>query len=237
MSLEGRVAVITGATGALGVAISHSLADQGVNLALLDRESERLATLSKELSLPDDHLFTRTLDLLDPVETNSAAAAVMKKYGRVDILLHLIGGWTGGKTLLEAPSADLAFMLNQHVWPSFNVIQAFVPHLVSNGWGRVIMISSPYASRPVAKGGPYAVAKSGQEAMLLVLSQELKGTRVTANLLLARTIDSKREKVSMPTPENSTWTSPEELVAAILFLLGDPAGTVNGARIPLYGSY
>ncbi len=69
------------------------------------------------------------------------------------------------------------------------------------------------------------------------LSQELKGTGVTANLLQAKTIDMKREKVSAPTADNSTWTTPEELTAAILYLLSDEAGTVNGAKIPLFGSY
>ena len=127
-------------------------------------------------------------------------------------------------------------MLNQHIWTSFNVIQAFVPLLVKNGWGRIVMISSPFASRPVAKGGPYAIGKAGQEALLLTLSQELKGTGVTANLLQAKTIDTKREKVSTPSAENSSWTTPEELTASILYLLSDEAATVNGAKIPLYGS-
>ena len=69
---------------------------------------------------------------------------------------------------------------------------------MSNGWGRVVMITSPYAARPNAKGGPYAVGKAGQEALMQTLSQELKGTGVTANLLQAKTIDAKRKKVSGP---------------------------------------
>ena len=71
---------------------------------------------------------------------------------------------------------------------------------------------------------------------MLTLSQELKGTGVTANLLQAKTIDTKREKVSTPSAENSSWTTPEELTASILYLLSDEATTVNGAKIPLYGS-
>ena len=99
------------------------------------------------------------------------------------------------------------------------------------------MITSPFATRPNAKGGPYAVGKSGQEALLLTLSQELKGTGVTANLLQARTIDVKREKVSVPAHDNASWTTPEELAAGVIFLLSDEAGTINGAKIPLFGSY
>jgi NAD(P)-dependent dehydrogenase (short-subunit alcohol dehydrogenase family) len=113
-------------------------------------------------------------------------------------------------------------------------VRAFVPHLLAGGWGRVIMIGSPLAARPNARGGPYAIGKAGQEALMLALAQELRGTGVTANLLQARTIDAKREKLSAPTAANASWTTPEELLAAVLFLLSEEAGTISGARIPLF---
>jgi NAD(P)-dependent dehydrogenase (short-subunit alcohol dehydrogenase family) len=162
---------------------------------------------------------------------------VAAKFARVDALLHVVGGWTGGKTLLEADPADVRDMLEQHVWTSFHAVRAFLPYLLSNGWGRVIMISSPFASRPSAKGGPYAIGKAGQEALMLTLSQELRGTGVTANLLLARSIDARREKLSAPSPANAAWTTPEELSAAVLYLLSEQAGTVNGAKLPMFGAY
>ena len=236
MSLENRVAVVTGATGALGSTVTRQLAGRGANLALLDIDPARLDPLAKSLALPESRLLARTADLLDPVQTKEAAEAVAAKFGKIDILLHLVGGWTGGKTLLEAAAGDLEFMLKQHVWTTFNVLQAFVPYLVQNGWGRIVMITSPYAARPNAKGGPYAAGKAGQEALMLTLSQELKGTGVTANLLQAKTIDAKREKVAKPTPDNASWTTPEELTAALLFLLSDEAATINGAKIPMFGS-
>jgi len=128
-------------------------------------------------------------------------------------------------------------MLDQHVWTSFHAVRAFLPHLLANGWGRVIMISSPFAARPNAKGGPYAIGKAGQEALMLTLSQELRGTGVTANLLLARSIDTKREKLSAPTAANAAWTTPEELSAAVLYLLSEEAAAINGAKIPMFGAY
>jgi NAD(P)-dependent dehydrogenase (short-subunit alcohol dehydrogenase family) len=237
MTLENRVAVVTGATGGLGSVVTKELAARSVKLALLDINPVKLETLVNDLNLTEERLLTRTVNLLDAAEAKSAAEAVTAKFGQVDILLHVVGGWTGGKTLIEAPADDLAFMLNQHVWTTFHVTRAFVPYLVKNGWGRIVMISSPYAARPNAKGGPYAVGKSGQEALMLTLSQELKGTGVTANLLLAKTIDAKHEKLSNPTTENIVWTTPEELTSAILYLLSDEAGMVNGAKIPVYGSY
>ena len=237
MSLENRVAVITGATGGLGSTLACELAARGANLALLAMDPARLEKQVQTLDLPPARIFTQTVDLLDPAGTKSAASAILAKYGHIDILLHAVGGWTGGKTLIDAPVDDLEFMLNQHVWTTFNVIQAFVPALIKNGWGRVAMITSPFAARPNARGGPYAVGKAGQEALMQTLSQELVGTGVTANLLQAKTIDAQRKKVSAPSPDNASWTTPEELTAAILFLLSEEAGTVNGAKIPLFGSF
>ncbi len=237
MSLENRLAVITGATGGLGSTLAHELASHGANLALLDIDSARLEALYNSLSLPASRIFTQAVDLLDLSATKAVASAVLTKFFRIDILLHVVGGWTGGKTLVEAPDSDLTFMLNQHVWTTFNVIQSFVPALIRNGWGRVAMITSPYAARPNANGGPYAVGKAGQEALMQTLSQEMIGTGVTANLLQAKTIDVQRKKVSSPSADNASWTTPEELTAAVLYLLSDAAGTVNGAKIPLFGSF
>jgi len=237
MALENRTAVITGATGGLGTTLTRDLSPLKLNLALLDMDADKLDALTKIIGLPESRVLTRTVNLLNAAETRSAAEAVAAKFGRVDILLHVVGGWTGGKTLLEAPRSDLEFMLNQHVWSSFNVTQAFVPHLIKNRWGRIIMVTSPFASRPNAKGGPYAIGKAGQEALLLTLSQELKGTGVTANMLQARSIDVRREKVSAPTVDNATWTTPEEISAAVQYLLSDAASTVNGAKIPMHGNY
>ena len=237
MTTSQRVAVITGATGGLGSTVTRTLAKAGYGLALVDIDPARLEALRAELNLPAERLLTLQVDLLKPEETRRAAETAAAHFGHIDILLHLVGGWTGGKSLQEAPAEDLGFMLNQHVWSSFYTVQAVVPYLVKNKWGRVVMITSPYATRPSAKGGPYAIGKAGQETLMLTLAQELKGSGVTANLLQAKSIDAKREKVQSPSPENANWTTPEELTAAILYLLSDEAGTVNGAKIPLYGSY
>ena len=229
MNLKDRTVVISGAAGALGMVLATELAAQGASLALLGRSVDKLEAVAASLALPQERVLIRSADLSKPEQAVAAAAAVAARFGRVDALLHLVGGWTGGKTLLEAAAAELSLMLEQHVWTSFHTVRAFLPHLLANGWGRVLMISSPFAARPNAKGGPYAIGKAGQEALLLALSQELRGTGVTANLLLAKAIAVESEKASA--------TAPKELAAAVLYLLSEEAGVINGARIPMYGGY
>lgn len=237
MVLNDRIVMITGATGGLGSVLFRDLAALGASFALVDIDSNRLEKLVREIDLPSSRYLLHTVDLLDPEATRKAVEEITTHFGRIDILLHVVGGWTGGKSLIEAPRTDLEFMINQHIWTSFNVIQAVVPGMLPRGWGRIIMITSPYAARPHPRGGPYAIGKAGQESLMLTLAQELKGTGVTANLLQAKTIDVRREKVSTPSPDNASWTTPEELSAAVQYLLTDPAAALNGARIPMYGSY
>jgi NAD(P)-dependent dehydrogenase (short-subunit alcohol dehydrogenase family) len=234
MTLNGRTVVIAGATGPLGARLAADLAGQGANLALIGHDQEKLSNQVSELHLPGRQVLPITADLLDAAQASSAAETTRAHFDHIDALLHIVGGWTGGKLLAEVPAADLELMLNQHVWTTFHAVQAFAPHLLANGWGRVVMISSPFAQRPNAKGGPYAIGKAAQEALALTLAQELK-PHVTVNLLLAKTIDVKGEKLTAPAPSNASWTTLDEISAAVQYLLSDEAGNVTGARLPLFG--
>ena len=235
MTLENRTVVITGASGALGTTLARSVAAAGASLALLERREAKLASLVAALGLSADRVLSHVVDLSELAATGAAAEAVAGRFGRVDALLHLVGGWTGGKTLVQTEPADLDNMLNQHVRTTFNALRAFTPHLLRNGWGRIVIVSTPLAARPNAKNSVYAAAKAGQEALMVTLAQELKGTGVTANVLQVMAIDAKREKISAPSAGNASWSTPEELSAVIMFLLSDAAAMVNGARLPVVG--
>ncbi|MBI4789793.1 MAG: SDR family NAD(P)-dependent oxidoreductase [Chloroflexi bacterium] len=236
MGLENRVAVVTGATGNLGRVVAKHFAEQGARLALFGTNAEKLENLAHELNLSADRVLSHVVDLRNTEATKAAAITVMAKFGRVDILLNLVGGWTGGKSIGEFVASEVDKMLQQHLWTTFHLAQAFVPHLVANRWGRVIVVSSPTATHPPAHASPYAIAKAAQEALMLTLAQELKNSGVTANILQVKTIDAQHERNRERTPKNASWTTPEEIAATILYLCSDEAQVVNGARIPLYGA-
>jgi NAD(P)-dependent dehydrogenase (short-subunit alcohol dehydrogenase family) len=237
VNMEGRVVVITGATGGLGRVVAQRMAGLGTRLVLISTSEERLMDLGQGLDLPEECLLIHRANLIDGEATAAAAQAVLAKFSRVDVLIHLAGGWVGGKSVVQAEAGNVRAMLDQHVWTTFNVAQAFVPHLLTNGWGRLIAVSTPFALRPAANGGPYALAKAAQEALMLTLAQELKNTGVTANLLVVRMVDVNHERERQPTPQNASWVTPEEMVETILYLCSDEARRVNGARIPMYGGY
>lgn len=236
LELNERVVVITGATGGLGHVVARRLAKTGARLALVGSSAEKLAALEIELDLPQDRRLSIAENLSQPAAASKVMDAVLDKFSRADVLLHFVGGWIGGKPVPKVAAEDVSAMLHQHVWTTFYLAQVFVPHLVANGWGRMIVVSSPSVATPPANGAPYTIGKSAQEALMLTLAEELKGTGVTANILRVRSIDVKHERDNQPSPKTASWTTPEEISAAILYLCSDEAGMVNGARIPLYGS-
>lgn len=235
MNMADRVVIITGATGGLGRVVARRLAAEGAGLALFSTNLANLEALAGELQLPGERRLLHAVDLRDPAATRAAVRAVLNHFGRADILLHLVGGWAGGTPVTEVAVDTVADMLQQHLWTSLHLMQALVPHLLQNGWGRLIAVSSPFATRPQAGGAAYAVGKAAQEALFLSLAEEVKDTGVTANLLLVRTIDAQHERDRERTAKNAAWTTPEEITAAILYLCSDEARAVNGARLPLYG--
>jgi NAD(P)-dependent dehydrogenase (short-subunit alcohol dehydrogenase family) len=236
MGLENRVAVITGATGRLGRVVAGQMAQAGGRLALFSTNPSRLDNLTAELNLPSDHLFSAALDFRDPGAAQKAWELTRDKFGHADILLNFIGGWTGGKTVVAFEPGQYEAMLQQHLWTTLYLSQAFIPGFIAQGWGRLVVISSPSAALPAVKSAPYAIAKAAQETLILALAQELKGSGVTANVLRVSTIDAEHARLNQPLPANASWTTPEEIAEAILYLCSEEAGMSNGARIPLYGS-
>jgi len=222
-----RTVVITGATGALGRKTAHEFAAGGHSLALLDNDQTKLDSLVKELNLPEDRLFASVVDLRDGKAVHDSAEAVSNKFGSVHALIHLVGGWTGGKTIPETSEDDLTSMLNQHVWTTFHLFQAFSSKLAASEWGRVITISPSTVANPPAKRGVYTATKAAQETLVLTLAQELKDDGVTANIIQVRAIDVDASR-------KGDGTTPDVIIAAIQYLFSEQAGKVNGARIPLY---
>jgi len=220
-----RVFVITGATGATGKAAARAFAERGASLVLIGTDQSKLDTLARDLNLPSARILTLTADLRNADAVHSAAEAVTAKFGGVDGLIHLVGGWAGGRTIAETPVSDFESMLGQHAWTTFYLFKEFSPLLAKNKWGRVIIVSAPTAVTQSGKTSAYTAAKAAQENLVLNLAAELKESNVTANIIQVKSIDVNRE---------GKGTTPNEIIASMIYLCSDEASKVTGARIPLF---
>ncbi|HSL76714.1 MAG TPA: SDR family oxidoreductase, partial [Candidatus Limnocylindrales bacterium] len=188
---------------------------------------------AREAGLQDGRWTPVVADLRDRASARRALADAEARLGPIDVVLHLVGGYAGGTPIAELDPADVAGMLEQHLWTTLHVTQAVVPGMVERGWGRVMAVSAPVAAEPTAKSAPYAIAKSSEEALLRTLARETANTGVTVNLVVVKAIDLKGVRLS--DPKKTSWTSPDEIVAVLRFLASDDAATITGARIPLFG--
>ena len=223
--MSNKVVLIAGAGGPLGTKTAHAFAARGHSLVLLHHNQSKLDSLARDLDLPAERLLTSVVNLRDGDAVRAAAEAVSVKFGAVHALIHLVGGWIGGKPIPEATTHDMDSMLGQHVWTTFHLFQAFTPHLVKSQAGRVMVVSASTVPKPPGKSGVYTAAKAAQENLVLTLAAELKDKAVTANIIQVRAIDAEN---------TGKGTTPDEIVAAMLYLFSDEASKVNGARIPLY---
>jgi len=231
MPINDRVVIITGAAGSLGPTVCKEFAAAGASLVLAGSQIEPLNELAATLGLPDSRILTHAANLIEAAAVKGFAEAVKAKFGRADVVLHLVGGYKAGTPILDLDLADLSSMVDQHLWTTVHVARAFVPLMLTNAWGRVVVVSTPLAQAPGAKQAPYAVGKAAQDIFIATLAQELKGTGVTANALQIKSIEVKPPDPGKP----RAGSTPAEITAALLWLCSDEAGPTNGARVPVFG--
>ena len=228
---ERRVGMVTGATGGLGRVLVPDLATDGWDLALVGSSAERLGALRDDLGLPPERVEPIVADLRQQPGAVAAVEAAYERFGRVDALAHLVGGWTGGMHVGRSPDDPYRDMIDQHFWTSLNVVRELTPRMVDAGFGRIAAVSSPMAAEPDAGMSAYGVGKAAQETLFAALAQEVAGTGVTVNVVRVRAIDTSAGEGGS---DKAYATTPAEISAALRYLFSDAARVVNGQRIGLH---
>lgn len=230
--MENNVVVITGAFGGLGPSVIAAFARAGAQLALADRDLQRSATMLGALELRPDAVFVRAVDLLDEPATRAWADEVLARFGRVDAVLHLVGGWRGGGAIEDFPAEDWRWLQAALVQTTWHVIRAFAPALKAHR-GRFVMISSTQAQRPSYGNAAYAAGKAAAEALTLALADELAPHGGAANIVVVKGILTPQMRAERPNELFADLTPAEDIAQALLFLCGEAAQKMNGQRLYL----
>jgi NAD(P)-dependent dehydrogenase (short-subunit alcohol dehydrogenase family) len=232
--LEGRVIAIAGAGGGLGPVVGKRLAEAGATLALADRTEEGVDAARAPLDLPDTRVDARAVDLLDESAANDWAAALTGRFGGVDGLLHLVGGYRGGEPIQSFDLADYDLLHDLLVRTLQLTTRSFHSALTASQHGRFVLVSATAAQAPTDSSAAYASAKAAAEAWTLALADSFAGSRATANIIIVAAIETPQMREENPDQERPTFTPAEDLAEAIAFLCTDAAKRMNGQRLELH---
>jgi NAD(P)-dependent dehydrogenase (short-subunit alcohol dehydrogenase family) len=232
--LDGRVIAIAGAAGGLGPTVARRLADDGATIAATDVNQERLDQLGSDLDLPEDRFDGRTVDLLSEDATRDWVSGLTDRFGKVDGLAHLVGGWKGGDPIATTPLEDYEWLHDLLVHTVQHTTRAFYEQLAASEHGRFVLVSSSQAQHPSGTNASYAATKAAAESWTLALADSLKDTNATANIIVVNAILTPSMREASPEKEFPTFTSVEDLADAIRYVLGDSAAKMNGKRLELH---
>ena len=231
MSFENRTVMITGAAGHLGKAVAAAFAQRGARLVLVDRHD---ASLEAAFGADAASALVAT-DLLDARQAQAALDTAVARFGRVDALCHVAGGFRMGEAVHETTDATWEFLFDVNARTLVNVARAVVPHMVKHGGGRIVAVGAHAALRGVAGMGAYCASKSALVRLVEAMSAELKEKHVNVNCVLPTIIDTPDNRAAMPDADPARWVAPQALAEAIAFLASDAARAVHGAALPVSG--
>jgi NAD(P)-dependent dehydrogenase (short-subunit alcohol dehydrogenase family) len=231
-SLEGRVIAIAGVGGGLGPLVAAELGARGATVAGTDRDEATLAALGEELGL-GERWDGRVVDLLDEDAVRGWCSALVERFGRVDGVVHLVGGWRGGTPLHEEPLEDWELLHDLLIRTVQHTTRAFHDQIAASSRGRFVLVSAKQAQAPTNTNAAYAAAKAAAEAWTLAYADGFEPGGATANIIVVDAILTPRMRAESPGKEFPAFTPAEELAAAIAFVCSDAAAKMNGQRLPL----
>ena len=232
MTTSAKTVFITGAAGNLGRAIAAAFEARGANVVAVGRTKESLAAA---LGVESDRGLFVTADLLDQAALDSAVKLARSRFGRVDILCNIAGGFRMGSPVHETSDADWDFLMDINARTLLHAVRAVVPQKIEAGGGKIVNVGAFAAQKGVAQMGAYVAAKSAVIRLTEAMAAELRDRNINVNCVLPTIIDTPENRAGMPKADPSRWVAPADLANVIVFLASDEARAIHGAALPVTG--
>jgi len=231
MTLKGKTTLITGGTGALGHVVAERFLAEGSNVATSYVFEDELKRLSENFR---KNVAILRADVTDDEDVIALFHQVISRFGKVDILINIVGGFVPKANLRDVLTKDWDQMINLNLRSVFLCSREFMKNHKGSGYGRIISISAMPVFKPTPGRIPYSVSKAGVYMLTQVLGEELKGTGLTANAIAPSVLRTQVNIASMPEENSGKWVAPEEVAEMMLFLCSEDS-SINGTCIPMFG--
>jgi NAD(P)-dependent dehydrogenase (short-subunit alcohol dehydrogenase family) len=227
-----KVVLVAGGTGALGSAIVNSFIAcnaKVISTYLVDKKVDRLESEIKSKV----HLIKA--DVTNEEEVKELAQSVLRDYGQIHVLVNVVGGYLGGKSVAELDEKGWDLMMNMNLKSAYLVSKHVIPTMISSRNGKIVHISSRTGLKSNGYDSAYAASKAGLIRFVESLAEEVKESSINVNCIMPSTIDTKANRIAMPNADFGKWVKPQDLANVVLFLCSEEAKAITGAAIPTYG--
>ncbi|HXA05092.1 MAG TPA: SDR family NAD(P)-dependent oxidoreductase [Bryobacteraceae bacterium] len=226
--LDDKTALITGAKGGLGTHVTQTFLAAGANVVGVSRSIQ-------QTDFPDPRFSAVPGELSSREAAQAIANAVTGRFRRIDILVHLVGGFAGGTPVAGTDDATFERMLDSNLWSAFHILRAVIPVMRASGSGRIVAIGSRAAVEPQPLIAAYSASKSALVTLMRSVAMENKDSGITANVILPGTMDTPANRAADPAADVTKWIDPQQVANLALWLVSDAASQVTGSMIPVYG--
>jgi NAD(P)-dependent dehydrogenase (short-subunit alcohol dehydrogenase family) len=232
MEFGGRAVVVTGAAGHLGHAVANAFAERGADLVLVDVER---AALAQRFGNETAQRVFVAADLCVQHDANTVAEAALARFGRIDVLCNIAGGFRMGETVHATSDATWQFLFDVNARTVLNMARAIVPAMLAGGGGRIVNVAAFAAQKAAANIGAYSASKSVVVRLTEAMAAELREHGINVNCVLPTIIDTPANRQAMPDADPARWVAPDDLARIIVFLASPAARAIHGAAIPVTG--
>src|SRR5690349_6918561 len=232
---QGKVVLITGGTGALGREVSLSFLKSNAVAAITHVSDRDIPQLESTLGDLMKKVMLIKADISDESQVEKTISDVVKKYGKIDVLINVVGGYLGGKKVTEMTGKEWDLMMNLNLKTAFLISKHVVSQMVKQGSGKVVHVSARLGLKGVAGNSAYCASKSGLIRLVESLSEEVKEKNINVNCILPSIIDTGANRKDMLDADFSKWVKPSEIAQAMLFLASDDSKSIHGAAMPVSG--
>ena len=232
MATTSQTVMVTGAAGNLGRAVADAFAARGARLVLVDLRRD---SLELRYGQEDAQRLFAPADLLEPGDAQAAVQAAIARFGRIDVLCNLAGGFRMGEAVHETPDSSWDFLQDINVRTLLNMVRAVVPHMLERGGGKIVNVGAYAAQRGAAQMGAYCAAKSSVIRLTEAMAAELRERHINVNCVLPSIIDTPENRAAMPDADPGRWVAAQDLASVVAFLASDAAAAVHGAAVPVTG--
>jgi len=215
--------IVTGASGGLGQVVVEAFLAEGASVYGVD--------LAWKQAPANSNFHALEANVLEASDCERVVASAEP----VDALVHLVGGFAGGKPVAETADDVWTRMLDLNLRAAINMFRAVLPGMVQASRGRIMAVGSRAAAEPMANFAAYSVSKAALVTLVKTVALEVKGTGITANVILPSVIDTGANRAAMPKADVSKWVKPESIAGLLVWLASEEARDVSGAAVPIYG--